>query len=38
MYVKLVELGFVYYNGDIHIVEPATEKSYFHTAKNIHPP
>ncbi len=25
MYGKLVDLGFVYYNGEIHIVEPEQE-------------
>lgn len=30
MYQKLVDLGFVYYNGEIHIVEPETEESEYH--------
>jgi len=30
MYQKLVDLGFVYYNGEIHIVEPETEESDYH--------
>jgi hypothetical protein len=27
MYEKLVDLGFVYYDGEIRIVEPETEES-----------
>jgi len=30
MYEKLIELGFVYYNGKIEIVEPETERSESH--------
>jgi len=30
MYEKLVALGFVYYNGEIHVVEPETEGSEYH--------
>lgn len=30
MYQKLVDLGFVYYNGEIRIVEPETEGSDYH--------
>ncbi len=30
MYEKLVELGFVYYNGEIQIFEPETEESDYH--------
>jgi hypothetical protein len=33
MYRKLSDLGWVYYNGEIHITEPETEKSYFHEAR-----
>lgn len=30
MYQKLVDLGFVYYNGEIQIVELETEESQYH--------
>jgi hypothetical protein len=30
MYQKLVDLGFIYYNGKIQIVEPETEGSDYH--------
>ena len=30
MYEKLVAMGFVYYNGEIQIVEPETEESQYH--------
>lgn len=30
MYEKLIDLGWVYYNGEIHIVEPETEESQHH--------
>lgn len=30
MYERLVELGFVYYNREVHIVEPETERSEYH--------
>ena len=30
MYQKLIDLGWVYYNGEIHIVEPETEESQHH--------
>lgn len=30
LYEKLIELGFVYYNGEIQIVEPETEASEYH--------
>jgi hypothetical protein len=30
MYQKLVDLSFVYYNGEIRIVEPETEESDYH--------
>lgn len=31
MYEKLVDLGWVYYNGEIHIIESETEESQCHT-------
>jgi len=31
MYEKLANLGWAYYNGEIHIAEPKTEESYYHT-------
>lgn len=30
MYRKLVDLGFVYYNGEIQVLEPETEESEYH--------
>lgn len=30
MHQKLTDLGWVYYNGEIHIVEPETEESKHH--------
>ncbi len=30
MYQKLVELGFVYYNGEVQVLEPETEGSDYH--------
>jgi hypothetical protein len=30
MYQKLVDLGFVYYNGEIQVVEPETGGSDYH--------
>jgi len=30
MYEKLIDLDWVYYNGEIHIVEPETEESQHH--------
>ena len=30
MYEKLVELGFVYIDGQIEIVDPETEESLYH--------
>lgn len=30
MHDKLTDLGWVYYNGEIHIVEPETGESYHH--------
>lgn len=30
MYQKLVDLGFVYYNGEIRVVEQETEGSDYH--------
>ena len=30
MYEKLIQLGFVYYNGEIRVVEPETEESKHH--------
>ena len=30
MHQKLTDLGWVYYNGEIHIVEPETEESQHH--------
>jgi len=30
MYEKLIDLGWVYYNGAVHIVEPETEESQHH--------
>ena len=30
MYEKLADLGWVIYNGEVHIVEPETEKSKYH--------
>jgi len=30
MYEKLIQLGFVYYNGEIRVVEPETEEGQRH--------
>jgi hypothetical protein len=30
LYEKLVQLGFVYYNGEIQIIEPEIEESKYH--------
>ncbi len=30
MYEKLADLGWVIYNGEVHIIEPETEKSKYH--------
>ncbi len=30
MHQKLTDLGWAYYNGEIHIVEPETEESKHH--------
>ena len=30
MYEKLIKLGFVYYDGQIEVIEPETEKSLRH--------
>jgi hypothetical protein len=30
MYEKLTDLGWVYYNGEIHIIDPDTEESQYH--------
>ena len=30
MYQKLADLGFVYYSGEIQIIEPETEGSDYH--------
>lgn len=30
MHEKLVDLGWVYYSGEVHIIEPETERSDFH--------
>jgi hypothetical protein len=30
MYQKLVDLGWVYYNEEVHVIEPETERSDFH--------
>gem|GEM_PF-2396547 len=32
MYEKLADLGWVCYNGEIHIVEPATDRSCYHAS------
>lgn len=32
MYRKLIDLGFVYYNGEIQIVEFETEESQYHAS------
>jgi len=30
IYEKLADLGWVCHNGEIHIIEPETEESYYH--------
>jgi len=30
MYEKLVQLGFVYYNGELQIIEPEIEEGQYH--------
>lgn len=30
MHEKLIDLGWVYYNGEIHVVDPETEESLHH--------
>lgn len=30
MHKKLIDIGWVYYNGEMHVIEPQAEESGFH--------